>query len=229
MAARVLVVDDHPLVCAGLTQVLDAAPDLEVCGAVHDIDSALAAIERDHPALVTVDIALGGDSGFALLRAVRARPSPPPMLVISMHDEELYAERALREGASGYVMKSEPAARIIEAVRTVLGGSVAVSAEISARMLRRLSTNPSRASTSETAGLTARELEVLEAFGRGLGTAEVASALGVSVKTIETHRARVRAKLGIRTHAQLLRFAYELGRTERRGAGETGPQPAAPK
>ena len=205
--ARVLVVDDHPLFRLGLTQLLAAAEGLEVCGEAAEASAAIALLKSEAPDVVVVDLMLKGSNGLQLVKDIKVRAPHVPVLVLSVHDELLFGERALRAGAAGYVMKDAPVDRIVEAIAQIARGHLAVSASLSMRMLRRVTAVPSAASTSPIDLLTDRELEVVELIGRGRETREIASDLHVSAKTIETHRMRIKEKLGLVSANELLRNA----------------------
>jgi DNA-binding NarL/FixJ family response regulator len=204
--ARLLVVDDHPIVRLGIRQMIGADPGLSVCG---EVDSAEAALDwvRGHTAdLVIVDLSLGGGSGLDLIRALRQAAPDLPILVLSMHDEALFAERALRAGARGYIMKHEAIEGLTGAIRQVLAGRAYVSDGMSQRLLARI--GETKPALGEPLGrLTDRELEVFELVGRGQSTAAIAARLGVSVKTIETYRSNIKTKLDLKDAADLIRHA----------------------
>jgi len=203
--AAVLIVDDHPLMRFGMAQLIAPHPDLRVCGEADSVADAVRAATALQPDLVLVDLSLKDRSGLALLEILRQTVPDTMLLVVSMHDEALFAERALRFGARGYVMKDETADTLILAIRQVLSGRVYVSDRIAQSVLQRLGHDVPPPG-GRLATLTDRELEVFELIGRGLGTNAIAARLGVSVKTIETHRASLKAKLGLDSSA-LVRYA----------------------
>ncbi len=208
----VLIVDDHPVTRQGLAQLLDSEPDLTAAGQADNAAQALAALHRQPFDLVILDISLRGVSGIDLLKDLRIHWPKLPALVFSMHDETLYAERALRAGARGYVMKHEPPAQIVAAIHRVLAGHLHVSDTINGRMLRRLLGSGGTDTDTPTVGnavdlLSNRELEVFQLIGRGRGTREIATEMHVSVKTIETYRAHIKEKLRLKTAPELIRFA----------------------
>ena len=193
-ATRVLVVDDHPIVRYGFAQLLSVAPDLEVCGQAADAASALELLSSARPDVILVDVSLGKTNGIDLIRELKDKSPEAAVLVVSIHDEQLYAERAMRAGASGYIMKQEATETLVQAIRTVAGGGTFASA----------------AATpvgSPLEGLSDRELQVLEQLGRGLGTRAIAEQLAISVKTVESYRARLKEKLNLRSGTELVRFA----------------------
>ena len=207
---RLLLVDDHPVVRQGLARVIDEEPDLEVCGEAEDAEEALDRIEELSPDLVVVDLSLKGTSGLELIKRIRARFEGLKVLVLSMHDESLYAERALHAGARGYVMKQEDPQRLIEAARRVMDGELHLSEEMASRVLRRIfDGHEPGASADPVSALSDRELEVFEWIGRGRGTRQVAEQLKLSVKTVETYRAHIKEKLGISTASELVRHAVK--------------------
>lgn len=203
---RVFVVDDHPIVRQGLRDLLKSAPDFAVCGEASDFETAIGQLERNRADLVLVDVSLGDRSGFDLIEVMRARGIESRILILSMHDDWLYAERSLRAGASGYVNKTEPADEILEAMRRVVRGGIHVSEEMQDRMLQRRAL-PSAEGHHALERLTNRELEVLRQMAEGLSARETGRRLGLSPKTVETHRARIKEKLGLETGGELLAYA----------------------
>jgi DNA-binding NarL/FixJ family response regulator len=217
-ALRVFVIDDHPIVRHGFAQLLAAEPGLELCGQAADASTALAALTaaQPQPDVVIVDVSLGEVSGIDLIGEIEQRLPRAAVLVVSMHDEQLYAERSLRAGAAGYVMKHEAAGSIVRAIRTVAAGGVFVSEAVSARLLQRLATRGGPGDDSPLGALSNRELHVLELIGRGLGTREIAELLHISIKTVESYRARLKEKMNLRSGIELTRFAV-------RWASDDGP------
>ncbi|HEY0476430.1 MAG TPA: response regulator transcription factor [Kofleriaceae bacterium] len=204
---RVFLVDDHPIVRHGLAQLLAAEPGLEICGQADDAASALDALVAAAPGVVTVDVSLGSSSGLDLIREIKQRLPRAAVLVLSMHDEQLYAERSLRAGASGYVMKQEPTDVIVRAIRTVATGGMFVTDEVSLRLLRLWAANGAPRDGAPLDALSNRELHVLELIGQGLGTRAIAERLQISVKTVESYRARLKEKMNLRSGMELIRFA----------------------
>jgi DNA-binding NarL/FixJ family response regulator len=200
---RVLLVDDHPIVRYGFTQLLAADPGIEVCGEAVDAREALAGLASE-PDVIVVDISLGSSNGIDLIRDIKERLPRAAVLVVSMHDEMLYAERSLRAGAAGYVMKHEATDAIVRAIRTVAAGDLFVSEAVSMRMVRRSVGSPPGSSLDK---LSDRELHVLQLLGRGLGTRAIAEQLHVSIKTVESYRARLKEKMNLRSGTELVRFA----------------------
>lgn len=204
---RLLVVDDHPMMREGLAQLVHHESDLTVCGEAGSAQDALGLVDKLKPHLVLADISLPDKSGLELIRDLGAVHPGLPILVISMHDESLHAERALRAGARGYIMKQEGGGRIMEAIRQVLGGQVYVSAKMSARILETFSGGRTRISRSPVERLTDREFEVFRLIGQGVATREIAKRLSLSVKTIEVHRANIKRKLNLKGATELVRHA----------------------
>ncbi len=207
MTTRVMLVDDHPIVRYGFAQLLAGAADLVVCGQAADAREALDALATARPDVVVVDVSLGATSGIDLIRDLKQQVPDAVVLVVSMHDEHLYAERALRAGASGYLMKDEATDAIVRAIRTVAAGGTFVSEEVSMRLLQRVVAGGAPRGDSPLAALSDRELHVLELMGKGLGTREIAEQLHISVKTVESYRARLKEKMNLRSGTELLRFA----------------------
>lgn len=216
--ARIFIVDDHPIVRRGLVDLIDAEPDLSCCGEAGDAPSALDLVPAARADLVVLDLSLGSVfQGFDLIGRLCADAPAVRILVSSMHDESIYAERALRAGASGYVGKHESPEVLLGAIRKVLAGAMAVSADVSHRLLQRSVGHESAAEGA--AGLSQREFEVFLLIGRGLSTREIGEALHVSPKTVETHRDRIKQKLGLETATELVVSAvrFRLEGQEERG------------
>jgi DNA-binding NarL/FixJ family response regulator len=203
----VLVVDDHPVFRAGLIGLLQHEPDLTVCGEAEDAARTIAAVEKLMPDLVLLDMGLPDRSGLELLKDLRAMRPELPVLIISMHDETLYAERVLRAGGRGYIMKQAGPEKIIEAVRKVLGGGTYVSERTSALILENISGNKRSDTPSAIARLTDRELEILRLIGTGREAHDIATHLQLSIKTVDTHRAHIREKLGLKNTTELIHYA----------------------
>lgn len=204
--ARILIVDDHPMMRRGVADLLADEPDLTVCSEAGDAEEALRLFAEHRPDLVIVDLALPGEGGLRLIQRLKALNSRVKLLVLSMHDEVLYAERALRAGAGGYVKKSAHSDELLDAIRRVLKGSMYVSQELNERIVARM-TGEHAAQKSGIEALTTRELEILELIGQGLRTGEIAARLLLSVKTVERHRENIKAKLGLKSASELIRFA----------------------
>jgi DNA-binding NarL/FixJ family response regulator len=204
---QVFLVDDHPIVRRGFAQLLAGEPDLAMCGEAASAHAALDALARLTPDVIIVDVSLGSSSGIDLIHDLKKRLPRAAVLVVSMHDEQLYAERSLRAGAAGYVMKHEATDVIVRAIRTVAAGDIFVSSAISLRLVQDWITNGPPRGSSPLDALSDRELQVLELMGRGFGTRAIAEALHISVKTVETYRARLKEKFNLRTGTELVRFA----------------------
>ncbi|MFT7130276.1 MAG: DNA-binding NarL/FixJ family response regulator [Gammaproteobacteria bacterium] len=208
--SRIFIVDDHPLIRRGLRQLLETEILLEVCGEAENIADSLAGIKDCEPDLVIVDISLPDGSGLDLIKRIHAVKPTLPILVSSMHDERLLAERALRAGAMGYVSKHEAPEHLVEALLRILEGKVYVSKEMTERMLQQnyaRSSDVSGQSSIET--LSNRELEVFEQIGQGFSTVQIAKHLNLSAKTIETHRAHIKEKLNLTSSIELTRQALQ--------------------
>jgi DNA-binding NarL/FixJ family response regulator len=204
--ARILVVDDHPIVRLGIRQMIGADPGLAVCGEADSAEAALRWVAGHTADLAIVDLSLGDGAGLELIRSLRQAAPGLPVLVLSMHDEMLFAERALRAGARGYIMKQEAIDGLARAIRQVLAGRTYLSERMAESMFARFGpgTAPPRGHLGR---LTDRELEVFEMVGRGRSTAAIAEQLGVSVKTIETYRSNIKTKLNLKDAADLIRYA----------------------
>jgi DNA-binding NarL/FixJ family response regulator len=205
--AKVLIVDDHPLMREGLIELFAAETDLSVCGEADSADRALKAIELLNPDVVVLDLTLGSDNGVALVGTLRQRWPALPILVLSMHDEAVYGERLLTMGVRGYVMKQEASLVILTALRKVLAGEHYVSAALAGRLYARMSR--ARDASQPTDALTQREREVLRQIARGQSTQDIAVALGMSAKTVDSHRRNMREKLGLASAADLVRYAMQ--------------------
>jgi len=205
---RVLVVDDHTIFREALAGLLDAQPDLAVCGQAGDLRDAVDRAADLRPDLALVDISLEGRDGIELIKELKALCPDVRVLVLSMHDESVYAERALRAGAMGYVMKSHPAGRVLAAVRRVLGGEIDVSDAVAAKLVRGVA-GVAAGQASPVDRLSDRELQVFRRIGKGMRLSAIAVELHLSVKTIESHREHIKRKLGLPTSGDLLRYAIE--------------------
>ena len=204
---RVLLVDDHPVLVQGLTLIINSEPDLEVCGQAEDAATAITMTEQLKPDLAVVDISLKSSDGINLIKDLKARQPELLTMILSLHDEMLYAERALRAGAHGYVMKQSPLPVVVSAIRKVLGGGIYLSEKMAERMIAKASGLTSGAATSPVERLSDRELEVFRKIGNGLATKEIADQLHLSFKTVETYRAHIKEKLGIDSASELIQRA----------------------
>lgn len=203
----VLIVDDHPFLRMGLSEALADEPGLGVSGAVATAEEALKAVEKLRPDVVVADLNLPGKSGLELIKDLVTLYPGLPIIVLSMHDEVIYAERCLRAGARGYLMKSEGPEKLAPAIRHVLAGGIHVSATTSVRILNAFSGTREREREPALSRLTDREFDVFQSIGRGLATKEIADRLHISPKTIETHRMHIKRKLGLATAAELVSYA----------------------
>lgn len=206
---RVLVVDDHPIVRRGFAQLINQEPDITVCAEAEDISEAIAALEACRPDLVIVDIVLKNANGLELLKRLPSLAPETRALVVSMHDEQIYAERVLRAGARGYVMKQEADEVIVTAIRRVLQGGIYVSDQVNERILMNFAQNQARFEASPVEFLTDRELEVFELIGQGISTRQIGERLSISIKTVETYRARIKEKLRLESGAELVQTSVE--------------------
>jgi DNA-binding NarL/FixJ family response regulator len=205
----VLIVDDHPIVRQGLAQLINQEKDLEVCGQAEDAHEAMQAIRQLNPDMVIVDISLKDTSGMELIKDLKIQHPDLPVLTLSMHDEAVYGERALRAGARGYVMKQEAIGKVVTAIRRVLAGEVYVSEGMAAKMVSKLVGGGARTASLPADRLSDRELEVFRMIGEGFGTREMAEKLHLSIKTVETYRAHIKDKLGLQDANELLRTAIQ--------------------
>ncbi len=209
---RVLIVDDHPILRHGIAQLVGRESDFEACSEAGSVDEALAVLADQPTDVAIVDLSLEEQSGLELIRRAKVNHPTLQCLVLSMHDERLHAERALRAGARGYLMKQEATRKIVAALRQVRAGRIYLSDAVASEILERLASGTERndGASGAVGGLSDREMEVLRLIGRGLKTGEIARSLHRSVHTIETHRANIKRKLGLRTSGDLARAAFNL-------------------
>ena len=207
--SRVLLVDDHPIVRQGLALLIDRESDLCVCGEAEGAHSAFHAITTLRPDMVVLDISLNGPDGLDVLKEIRTNTTNLPVLILSMHDESIYAERAMRAGANGYIMKQEATEKVLVAIRRVLQGEVYLSDRLTNTMLQQYVRGASPAKGSPLVNLTDRELEVFRLIGEGHGTRQIAEELHLSVKTIESYQAHIKEKLALRNARELVQHAIE--------------------
>jgi two-component system, NarL family, response regulator FusR len=205
---RILMVDDHPIVREGMALFLNAQPDLHLCCEAASAESAMHELATCNPALALVDISLQNESGLDLIKLMRRRYPTLAILAMSLHDESIFAERALRSGANGYLMKHEATANILAAVRLVLSGGIYLSEAMHLRLAQKV-VAPGGSPESSIAGLSQREFEILHLLGLGFGTRQISEKLNRSVKTIEAHRASLKEKLHLESGAALVRFASQ--------------------
>lgn len=206
----VLIVEDHPILREGLVQLLNHDPALKVIGQAENARDGFTAIEKLKPDIVLLDISLKESSGFELLKNAKARYPNLLILILSMHEEELYAERALRAGASGYVMKQEASDQVLNAVKKVLSGEIFLSPRMSSKFMHQLIGGKANVVGSLMDRLSDRELEIFGLIGEGRGTREIAKQLNLSVKTVESHRAHIKEKLAIRNATELVHRAIQM-------------------
>jgi len=213
---RVLLVEDHPIVRHGLRVMIDDEADLAVCGEASGMKEALALVGEHKPDVVVIDIALGPENGLDLIRQLHEDVPQTPLLALSMHDEAVYGERALRAGAKGYIMKKEAMDKLLTAIRRVLAGELYVSDAMAAKLVNKL-INPAAAKDAPNGveSLSEREFQVFRLIADGIGPSEIAQRLSLSVKTVETHREHVKEKLGLKTGAELTRFCLQWGMEHR--------------
>ena len=212
---RVLLVDDHPFMRAGLAQLIDRQADLAVCGEAGTPTEAMQAIAKSKPDLILTDLTMPGRSGLEFVKDLLASEPSLSVLVVSMHDEAVYAERALRAGARGYIMKEAGGEALLAAIRQVLGGAVYVSPRMSARILEGLSTRKPRGSSSPIEKLSDREFEVFQLIGQGKSTRDIADQLHLSSKTIDVHRSHIKEKLELKDATALIRHAVRWVETQK--------------
>ena len=212
---RILVVDDHPIVRQGLTLLIDREPDLVVCGEAEEAMGAMHVLDSARPDVLIVDISLNGPDGLDLLKNIRSTRPVLPVLILSMHDESIYAERALRAGANGYIMKQEATEKVLVAVRRILGGEIYVSDRIANKLLKHYISGSGTLRDSSISDLSDRELEVFRLIGEGHGTRQIADELHLSVKTVESYQAHIKEKLSLRSARELMQRAIQWSLNEK--------------
>jgi len=212
--SRILIVDDHPLFREGLRQIIERDPELTVCGEAASTAEALQAIGELKPDLVLVDISLGGSSGIDLIKAIKDGDDERPILVVSMHDESLYAERSLRAGAMGYIMKHEPGKTIKAAIHKVLRGEMYLSEKMSSTVISKFMRGQVESPASPLELLSDRELEVFRMLGQGKGTRQIAHDLQVTIATVNSFRNRIKEKLHLKTATEVMLQAIQSFREE---------------
>src|SRR5277367_5858793 len=207
--ARIFVVDDHPIVRQGLTLLIDRERDLMVCGEAEEAQTAMQKITVCHPDILIVDISLNGPDGLDLLKNIRLKYPTLPVLILSMHDESIYAERALRAGANGYIMKQEATEKVLVAVRRILSGDIYLSDRMANKLLHQYISGASADLNSRLSALSDRELEVFRLIGEGRGTRQIAEKLHLSIKTVETYQAHIKDKLSLHSGRELVQHAIQ--------------------
>jgi DNA-binding NarL/FixJ family response regulator len=211
---RILIVDDHPMTRSGLVHLINHQSEMVVDGEAEDAAQALDLLASKRPDLMLIDITLPGKSGLELIKDVKAMHPDLPMLVLSMHDESLYADRVLRAGARGYITKHEGGDKLMGAIRHVLSGRIYVSESMSAHILEIFSGGQTGIDRSSIQKLSDREFEVFEGLGEGLSSREIAKKLHLSAKTVDAHRANIKTKLNINTTAELISFSARWTATQ---------------
>jgi DNA-binding NarL/FixJ family response regulator len=211
---RVFLVEDHPVTREGFAQLIDRQGDLQVCGHAGTASKAMAGIDALRPDLVVADLSLSGSGGLELIKSLKAQRPGLPVLVLSAHDEALYAERSLRAGAKGYVMKHTPTLEVMAAIRRVLKGEVYLSDQMRTKLIHKHLCGRTEAHQTEFDALTDRELEVFQLLGRGYTTRRIATAMHVSISTVETHRAHIKEKLHLENAVELVRRAVEWANSQ---------------
>jgi len=214
---QILIVDDHPIMRQGLAQLINHEPDLVACCEAENARQAMDAIAKSKPDLVLADISLPDKSGLELIKDLQVMYPGLPVLVLSMHDESLYAERVLRAGGRGFIMKQEGGKKLMEAIRQVLSGQICVSEKMSAKILEIFSGRHSGTTSPSIEQLTDREFEVFQHIGHGLGTSQIAEKLHISVKTVEVHRVNIKEKLQLKTAPELIHYAVRWVESETDG------------
>jgi DNA-binding NarL/FixJ family response regulator len=212
---RILVVDDHPIVRQGLALMVNREPDLVICGEAEDATGAMLVLTSARPDVLIVDISLNGPDGLDLLKTIRTTHPTLPVLILSMHDESIYAERALRAGANGYIMKQEATEKVLVAVRRILNGEIYVSDRVGNKMLKHYITGSGTLRNSSIADLSDRELEVFRLIGEGHGTRQIAEELHISIKTVESYQAHIKEKLSLRSARELMQHAIQWNMNEK--------------
>jgi DNA-binding NarL/FixJ family response regulator len=209
---KIILVDDHPIVRQGLRQILQNEKDLEVISEAEDANTAFKAVESQNPDILIVDLSLKGMGGLELIKWIRGQGLKTAILVVSMHDEALYAERALKAGANGYVMKQEAPETVVTAIRAILKGDVYISAPIAQRVLKALM--PDKSGKSGIEKLSDRELEIFNLLGKGMRVQEISKTLSLSVKTVETYQSNIKTKLAIESAAELSQYAVQWTKSQ---------------
>ena len=206
---KILIVDDHPIIREGLSELINSERDIMVSGQAQDAYEAMKMIRADMPDMVIIDISLAESSGLELIKDLKVRYPELPVLTLSMHDETLYAERSLRAGAKGYIMKQQCTEKVIDAIRKILAGQVYISDRMASKMVRKLVGAKPEVGASPVDCLSDRELEVFLLIGQGNGTRSIAEQLHLSVKTIETYRSHLKEKLNLGNATELLQYAIQ--------------------
>ncbi|MFH0919663.1 MAG: response regulator transcription factor [Fibrobacterota bacterium] len=210
---KIILVDDHPIVRQGLKQILLQEGDFEVVAEAEEANAAFKAMESLHPDLMVIDLSLKGMGGLELIKWIRTQGHKTALLVVSMHDEAIYAERALKAGANGYVMKQEAPETVVSAIRAILKGEIFVSASMAQRVLKGMT--PGKDGKTGVEKLSDRELEIFNLLGKGMRVQEIAQKLSISAKTVETYQANIKSKLGIESASELSQYAVQWAKSAR--------------
>jgi DNA-binding NarL/FixJ family response regulator len=213
---QVLIVDDHPVIRDGLVTIINHERDLNVCGQAEDAYIALKAVAELKPDVVVTDISLKSSDGIELTKNIKARHPALPVIILSVHDESLYAERALLAGAKAYLMKDEVSENIIKAIRTVLNGEIYVSDTISKKFLHKIAGDKAGTAKTPIESLSDREFEIFRLIGEGLKASQMAKQLHLSIKTIETYRSRIKEKLNLPNASELLQYSIRWAKSQDR-------------
>lgn len=207
---RIIIVDDHPIVSDGIKQLIEREDDMHVCMAVQDAESALKGIEKHSPDLIVVDISLkGAANGIDLIKGVKKRYPKIKSLVLSMHDENLYAERAIKAGAKGYIMKNDLTDNIIRAIRKIMEGNLYLSDNITSKLLKELVNDEKKEENQDIKKLSDREFQIFQLIAKGFKTGDIGKEINISVKTVEAHKLRIRHKLDLKNSPELIKYAIE--------------------
>ncbi|SMC90450.1 two component transcriptional regulator, LuxR family [Desulfocicer vacuolatum DSM 3385] len=204
---RIFIVEDHPIFRMGIEEMINQEPDMTICGHAEDVPGAIKLINIEKPDLVIVDLSLKESNGLDLIKEIHLRHKPMASLVLSMHDEAMHAERCIMAGAKGYIMKQEASESVVTALRRIMDGHIHVSPNIMSQILHAFQKTPSLVHESRLKQITDRELEIFQLIGAGLSSKEIAGQLNISIKTIGTHRERIKEKLHLKNASELVRYA----------------------
>lgn len=204
---KILIVEDHPIFRMGMCELVNQEKDMTVCGSAEDVPDALDLVESEQPDLIILDLSLKDSNGMTLIKDLSKYHKHIPILVLSMHEESLHAERCLLAGAKGYLMKHETKGSVIEAIRRIFSGKKYISQKVMDNLLDKLGEEPEQGKESPVRNLSDRELEIFQMIGKGFSSGQIAGKLNLSVKTISAHRERIKQKLSVRTSGELIRYA----------------------
>ena len=213
--SKIFIIDSHPIVRQGMSQLINKENDLKLCGEAGDIINALSSIKKLKPDIIVVDLSLGPASGLKIIEELCRQNPLLSVLILSMHDEALYAERCLRAGAKGYIMKEEPPEMLLDAIRVILNGEIYISSKLGPKLINKLLLKNSVVSSSTIDSLSNRELEVFQFVGQGIKTRDIADSLNLSIKTIETYIAHIKKKMGFKSSRELFLYAVQWSITNR--------------